>query len=78
MVGNISLFCLNRILTITKAYWDVSGAEAAFTTIQKLFSNLSDKSNWLNVKKNLLLTKQTQVHAVKKSGAGIQVTQKTI
>ena len=31
---------LNRIVTTTQAYWDVSGAEAAFKTIQKLFSNL--------------------------------------
>jgi len=36
--------CLDRITTITgtQAYWDVSGAKTTFTTIQKLFSNLSD------------------------------------
>jgi len=33
---------VNYILTITQAYWDVNGEEAAFTTIQKLFSNLSN------------------------------------
>jgi len=34
-------FWPNRILNITQAYWDVSGAEAVIETIQKLFSNLS-------------------------------------
>jgi len=41
-VGKSQTFWANRILTITRAYWDVSGAEAAFTTIQKIFSNLSN------------------------------------
>jgi len=31
---------LNRILTITQAYWDVFRGEAAFKTIKKVFSNL--------------------------------------
>jgi len=39
---------LNRIVTIIQAYWDASGAEAAFKTNQKLFLNLS------NLKKQLV------------------------
>jgi len=35
----------NRILTISQAYDDVSGAEAVFAPIQKLFSNLSNLKN---------------------------------
>jgi len=40
-VSNHCLSCLSCALTITQAYWDVSRTEAAFTTIQKLFSSLN-------------------------------------
>jgi len=46
-VSNYCLSCLNCILTITQACWDVSGAEATFTTHQKLFSNFDPKNNLL-------------------------------
>jgi len=33
-VSKHCLFRLNRIYTITQAYWDISGKEVAFTTIE--------------------------------------------
>jgi len=49
-----------RHITITQAYWDVSGAEAAFKKfINYSQTSLTLKSNLLNVGKVLLLVKQT-------------------
>jgi len=41
-INTVYTFWLNCIVTITQDYWDVSEAEAAFKTIQKIFSNLSN------------------------------------
>jgi len=50
----------NYILTTTQAYWDVSGAEAAFKKfIDYSQTSLTLKSNLLNVGKVLLLAKPT-------------------
>ena len=44
-------------------------------TAKTVIVQMRKKSNLLNVRKLLLLAKQTQVHAEKMRGAGIEVTQ---
>jgi len=69
-------YLAKSILTITQAYWNVSGADVGFTTNQNLFSILSDMKQLVECQKILVSAKQTFVRTQKTCGVGLWAKRK--